>query len=173
MSDQDEVKPFHAKDVSTGQEAADAVADVLKHAAARDVAALEADRKAAPKGNPRWMLPLAMNLGVLAVYFLVAQPRWLEVNPIQPQPTERQVEQLRNAIYFHGISRIEGFRLTHGRLPTTLEEAGATSLTGQVDYVVRGDSTYALIGNVGEAVVSFDSAMQTPDQFVGTITLPG
>ena len=38
-TDNDQIKPFHAKEVTTGQEAADVVKAVIEHAAAREAAA--------------------------------------------------------------------------------------------------------------------------------------
>ena len=90
--EKDQVKPFHAKDVASGQEAADAVAAVIKHAAERDEAAR---RKAPAKTQPKWMLPLGLNLGLLAVYLLIAPPSWVIVNPIAPPPDEQRVGNLR------------------------------------------------------------------------------
>ena len=175
MTEKDQVKPFHAKEASSGQEAADAVADVLKHAAERDDAARKAEQKAAPKGNPKWMLPLAMNLGVLAVYFLVAQPTWTQVNPIQTPPSAERIANLRTAMLIDGINRIESFRQNNGRLPTSLEEAGASpGLISEVVYQTRGESAYTLIGSVEEEDIVFDSATMTQADFIGgRINLPG
>ena len=170
MSDRDQIKPYHAPDASSGQETADVVADVLRHAAERDEAA---SLRAGPKPQPKWMLPLAMNMGLLAVYFLVAQPSWTTVNPIQPPPAQEQAQSLRLAIAIEGIGRIDGFLLANGRLPRSLEEAGAGGLDGMVEYVVRGDATYALIATVGEEVIAYDSATMTPEEFTGPFTLPG
>lgn len=171
MSDKDQVKPYRAREASTGQETADVVADVLKHAAERDEAAKQRTK---PKGQSKWMLPLAMNLGLLAVYFLVAQPQWSVIDPIQPPPPAKQVTDLRQAIYMHGIARIETFRQNNqGRLPSSLEEAGASALVGTVDYQVRGDSTYLLSTTVGDEVISYDSATMSVQEFTGPMALPG
>ena len=170
MSEKDEIKPYHATEAASGQEAADAVADVLKHAAERNQAA---HKKVAPKAQSKWALPLGLNLGLLAVYFWVAQPQWVQVNPIQASPSAEQIESLRTAMYFNGIARIETFVVNHDRLPTSLEEAGSSVLVGLVDYVVQGDSTYTLISSVGDVVISYDSATQTPADFTGPIALPG
>lgn len=168
MSEKDKVKPFHAKEVPSGQEAADAVADVLRHAAEREEAARKAEQKAAPKGNPRWMLPVAMNLGVLAVYFLVAQPSWVEVSPIQAPPAPQQVQHLRQAMLIDGINRVEAFRVANGRLPVSLEEAGSNpGIVNTVEYQIRGDSAYILVGSVGDEDLLFDSATMTHEEFVG------
>ena len=44
MSDQDEVKPYHSRNVAPGQEAADVVAEVLQHAQEREQAAQQGQR---------------------------------------------------------------------------------------------------------------------------------
>jgi len=171
MSDNDQVKPYHARDVSPGQEAADVVADVLKHAQERDEAA---QRRSEPKPTPKWMLPVAMNLGLLAVYFLVAQPSWTAVNPIQPPPVSTLVASTRDQIWMHGITRIEAFRAANGRLPASLDEAGSSLLANAgVQYVIRSDSTYVLTTIVGEEEIVYDSATMTAEEFTGPINLQG
>ena len=169
MSEKDQIKPYHAPTVGSGQEAADAVADVLQHAAERETAS---KKKVVPKGQPKWALPLGLNLALLAVYFWVAQPQWVQVNPIQAPPPAEQLASLRTAMYFSGIARIETFLANNGRLPTSLDEAGSSALVGLVDYVVRGDS-YTLISSIGDDVLAYDSATQTPTDFTGPILLPG
>jgi hypothetical protein len=173
MSEEDQVRPFHAKEAAPGQEAADVVAEVLKHAAAREEAV---SRKVGPKGPPKWTLPLTLNLGVLALYFLIAQPDFLVVSPnVDRRSVLERVEGTRNAMYFHGIARVETFLNTNGRLPATLEEAGS-SLAGQgVRYEVVGDSTYLLIMTIETETIVYDSALQTGQDFVGDLTgtLPG
>ena len=174
MSDQDQVKPYHAKDTAPGQEAADVVAEVLQHAAEREKAGKKAGRL--PKGPPKWMLPLTVNLGVLALYFLIAQPDFLVVNPsVDRRTVEEQVRSSTTAIYFDGISRIDSYMATNGRLPSTLEEAGSTLASEGVDYTVQGDSTYILIATVGTETIVYDSALQTAAEFAGNLssTLPG
>ena len=169
MSDQEQIKPYRAKETSSGQETADAVADVLSYAAERDEAA---KKKTPPKPQPKWMLPLAMNLGLLAVYFLAAQPDWLVLSPIDGPPPAEQLSDLRDAMYLHGITRIENFRRANGRLPGTLEEAGAGALVPSVDYRVVGDS-YTLVATIGEEVIEYDSSRMTPRDFTGPMNLPG
>jgi len=171
MSDQDQVRAYHAKDAAPGQEAADVVAEVLKHAAEREQAS---HKRVKPKGPPKWMLPLTVQLGVLALYFLIAQPEFLVVNPIEDRrPTPERVAQVQTAMYMDGISRIQTFFEVNGRLPATLEEAGSTLATQGVDYTVQGDSTYLLITTVETETIVFDSATQTPAEFVGNMVLPG
>lgn len=153
--EKDQVKPFHAREVATGKETADVVAAVLKHAAERDEAA---KKKAAPRTQPKWMLPLGVNLGVLAVYLLIAPPAWVVVNPIAAPPDERRLEDLRAGMYIYGM-KIEGFRMANGRLPATLAEAGVSA--EGIDYTPRGGSAYTLISSIGEETVLFDSSSHT------------
>jgi hypothetical protein len=154
-SDKDPIKPFHARDVTTGQETADAVAAVLKHAAAKDEAA---KKKSAPKPQPIWMLPVALTLSVLAGFLLVAPPAWVVVNPIAAQAPEEQVETLENAIFIR-LNMIETYRARSGSLPPTLAEAGDES--GLLDYTPAGQN-YTLCGSVAERAVCFNSAVESP-----------
>ena len=167
MSQHDSIKPYHARDAAPGQEAADVVAEVLAHAEAREAAAHE---RMKPKGPPKWMLPMTVNLGVLALYFLIAQPDFLVVNPIEDRrPVAAQIQQTKNAMYVNGIARIEAFRAANGRLPATLAEASAADLAQQgVQYSVQ-ESAYILIMTVGGETIVFDSATQTAEEFVGDL----
>lgn len=161
MSENEEVKPFHAKDVASGQEAADVVAAVLKHAAERDKAAHE---KTAPKKQPKWLLPLGVNLGVFAAYLLIWSPDWVVLNPIAPPPAEEQVEKLAAQMWF-AISGIETFRMENERLPQSLAEVGLDE--AGFDYTLRGTTSYVLIAEVsGEAApLVFNSAEQTEQEW--------
>lgn len=171
MTDPDQVRPYHAKDPAPGQEAADVVAEVLQHAQAREEAA---KKKTTPKGPPRWMLPLTVNLGVLALYFLIAQPEFVVLNPlVDPRPSERVVQQTRTAMYMDGINKIENFRRDNGRLPETLAEANSGLAEQGVEYTMQGDSTYLLITTVGDETIVFDSATHDPAGFLGSFRLPG
>jgi len=171
MSEQDDVKPFHAKNAAPGKEAADVVAEVLAHAAEREQAVKE---KTAPKGPPKWMMPVTVNLGLLAMYFLFAQPQWIVVSPLDdPRAGDELVQASREGIYFDGIQRIEQFRQMNGRLPASLIEAGSTLADQGVNYSVI-DSTYLLTFTIGGEGFTFDSATQTGADYVGGfINLPG
>lgn len=153
-ADKDQIKPFHAKEVATGQETADVVAAVIKHAAERDEAA---KKKTAPKAQPIWMLPLGLMLSVLAGLLLVAPPTWVVVNPIAAQAPEEQLLNVSTAIAIYG-SKIEQYRITFGRLPQTLAEAGI-EVEG-IDYTPQGES-YVLIASVGDQDVVFNSAVES------------
>lgn len=159
MSENDEIKPFHARDVPSGQEAADAVAAVLKHAQERDAAA---KAKAPPKRQPRWLLPLGVNLGVFAAYLLIWQPPWVVINPIAPPPTQDRIETTYNAMWM-ALNGIESFRIANDRLPRSLAEAGVTQ--EGLEYTPQGASNYVLIAEVGEDFLQFNSAVQTPQEW--------
>ncbi len=150
-----ESKPFHAKDVSSGQETADVLAEVLQHAKEKDQAAK--GTKVDKKGQPKWVPVIGANLGiVMAMYLLLAQPSWVVMNPIDPPAEEDLIEGLQIGIYWDA-NRIETFRIENDRLPATLVEAGAT--TEGLTYTPRGD-TYRLFGTVGDHIEEFDSSLQ-------------
>jgi|SRR6056297_3410375 len=153
MSDKDQVRPYHAKDVGSGTETADTLAQVLKHAAEREEAS---QKKKKPQSQPKWMLPLGINLGVLAVYLLIAPPAWVVLNPIEPPPPEQQLVGLRTAMYFTA-SRIEAYRMENGRLPERLEDTGAVG-ADDLEYFARGTNNYQLVGSVGTETVVYDSS---------------
>ena len=159
MSENDEIKPFHARDVTSGQEAADAVAAVLKHAQERDAAAKV---KAPGKRQPKWLLPLGVNLGVFAAYLLVWQPPWVVINRITPPPTEERIELTQNNMWV-AMNGIVGYRIANGRLPTTLAEAGVTQ--PGLEYTLQGTTNYILIAEVGEELLQFNSAVQTEQEW--------
>lgn len=166
-SEKDKVRPYHAKETTSGQEAAEAVAAVLKHAAERDQAAKQ---KTAPKQQPRWMLPLGLNLGVLAVYLLIAPPSWVVVNPIATPPDEEVVADLRAGMFFVK-ARIDSYQSSNGRLPATLVEAGVNpDQAAAIDYTPRGDSTYVLIALVGEEAITYDSSRHSAEDAFGNLS---
>lgn len=157
----EKVRPYHAKDAS-GQEAVDAVKAVMEHAHERDEAAKKKDQ---PKKQPKWMLPLGINLGVFAVYLLIAGPQWVVIDPIEGPPQAERVEGLRLAMFLQA-QRIEAYRQENGRLPESLEEIGASTPEG-VEYVLQGSSQYQLIGNAGETDLIYDST-QSAAEWVGS-----
>ena len=158
MGTDDKVKPYHAR---SGSETADTLADVLEHAAAREQAA---HKRTVPKKQPKWMLPLGINLGVFALYLLIAPPAWVDFNPIEGPPVAAQTESLRLGMFMQ-IQRIEGYRLANGRLPDSLEAAGSVVVEG-AEYRRMGGDRYQLIANVGETVLLYDSTESAAD-FVG------
>jgi hypothetical protein len=116
------------------------------------------------------MLPLGLNLGVLAVYLLIAPPAWVVVNPIAPPPDEEVVEGLRTGMWW-ATAKIESYRAANGRLPASLEEAGVNpDQAAELDYTPRGDSTYVLIAVVGDQQITFDSARQRAEELAGDLS---
>lgn len=158
MSDKDQVRPYHARDVGSGKETADTLAEVLKHAAEREEASRQ---KAKPRSNPKWMLPLGINLGVLAVYLLIAPPSWVVLDPIEAPPVEEQLVDMRTAMFFTA-QRIEVFRQANGRLPERLEDVGGPPASG-LTYFPRGANGYQLVGSVGTETVIYDSTESLSD----------
>jgi hypothetical protein len=154
VPDKDHIKPFHAKEVTTGQETADAVAAVLKHAAARDEAA---KKKTAPKPQPIWMLPLGLTMAVLATFLLIAPPPWVVINPIAAQAPEEAFADTQRAVFMYA-QRIEAYRLTNGRFPQTLAEARIS--VEALDYTVLANG-YQLAATVGERDVIFNSSTES------------
>jgi hypothetical protein len=151
-SDKDQIKPFHAKEVTTGQETADVLASVLKHAAAKDQAAKQ---KSAPKPQPIWMLPLGLMMTVFAGFLLVASPEWVVVNPIAAQAPEVAVENMETAMFMQ-MSEIANYVARNQTLPQTI--------TGGDDfvYVVSGNY-YTLCGTLPDgAPLCFDSRVEDP-----------
>ncbi len=170
MPDSDQVKPYHAKDAAPGQEAADVVAEVLKHAEEREQAS---KKKVMPKGPPKWMLPLTLNLGVLALYFLIAQPDFLVLSPVEdPRPSVEVIEAERRGLYFE-IMKILNYQSENGRLPSTLAEMGSPLADQGVDYTLQGDSSFLLIKTVQGETIVFDSSQDDPAAWVGTIQISG
>jgi hypothetical protein len=162
MSPEDPVRPYHAKEEARGQEAADAVAAVLKHAAEHD----ERSRtKRPPRKQPKWMLPVGIQLAVLAVYLLISPPRWITVHPIAAPDSAALQEGLRMAMYVQS-QQIEAYRVQHGRLPTTLAELPGTPQPG-VEYQLEGSDAYRLVGSDGPAALIYDST-ESPADFLGT-----
>lgn len=161
MSSEDQVRPYHAKDEARGQETAEAVAAVLKHAAEREEIA---HRKTAPKKQPKWLLPVGIQLAVLAVYLLISPPGWVVVHPIEPPDPAGQEQSLRLAMYMQS-QRIEAYRIQNGRLPDSLAEIGA-SVTPGVEYHLQGTNAYRLVGTNGEAALIYDST-ESPTEFLG------
>lgn len=156
MSSEDQVRPYHAKDEARGQEAAEAVAAVLKHAAEKDRVA---HTKPARKKQPKWLLPLGINLGVLAVYLLIAPPPWVVVNPIKGPDMAVQTDMMAAALYMQAQA-IDAYRIQNGRLPATLAESGR--VTEGIDYLPQGDQ-FQLVAMVGGTPVIWDSTRSNAD----------
>ncbi|MFQ5538484.1 MAG: hypothetical protein ACE5GJ_13655 [Gemmatimonadota bacterium] len=160
MTSDDQIRPYHAK--GAGEETADVVAAVLQHAAEREKSA---HAKPPPKKQPKWMLPLGINLSVLALYLLIAPPSFVTMNPIEGPDQASQEESMRVAMWLQA-QQIEKYRIDHGRLPETVAELGRTLPQG-MEYHRTGDS-FQLIGVVGDTPVVYDSSQPQGD-FEGVV----
>ncbi len=161
MSSEDQVRPYHAKDEARGQEAADAVAAVLQHAAEQEELA---KKKPAPKKQPKWMLPLGIQLAVIAMYLLISQPGWINMHPIEGPDRETLEEGLREAMFVQS-QQIEAYRQDTGRLPSSLDELPGSPQPG-VEYQLQGTQEYSLVGTNGEAALIYESTEPAQD-FLG------
>ncbi len=160
MSSKDEVRPYHAGASTPGQEAADALSAVMSHAAERE----DAQHKKAPhKTQAKWVLPLGINLGVFALYMLIAPPSWVVMNPIEAVPVEEQIEHMKLAMYMQAI-RVDAYRGQYGELPEALEDAG--SPVPGIEYFTLGANRYELITTIGTEVIRYDS-QESPNDWVG------
>jgi hypothetical protein len=108
------------------------------------------------------MLPLGVNLAVLAVYLLIAPPRWVTVSPITEPDSAGQSQGLRFAMLLQA-QRIESHRIQNGRLPTDLAEAG--SPIPNVEYFPEGDE-FQLVAMFGSTPIVFNST-QSAAEFLG------
>jgi len=148
----DNPRPYRAKDQASGKEAADAVAAVLQHAAARDEAA---SVKPTAKKQPKWMLPVGINLCVLAIYLLIAPPNWVVLDPIEEVPPVELASGMGTAMFLQ-VQRIEAYRQTNGRLPVVLADAGTP--TEGVVYTIVDPDRYTLSASAGGQTLSYDSS---------------
>lgn len=162
MTSEDQIGPYHAKDPARGQEAADAVAAVLKHAAEHEE---RARKKPPPKKQSKWMLPLGIQLAVIAIYLLISPPGWITVHPIKGPDPAMQEQGLRMAIYIQS-QQIEAYRIKNGRLPTSLAELGGSVQPG-VEYQLQGTGQYQLVGTNGKAALIYSST-ESAQRFLGT-----
>jgi hypothetical protein len=104
----------------------------------------------APSRRPFFTFMLAM-AAVLAL-LLIWQPGWLFTKP-PAESREMKVASLRVRMYSE-IQHIDQFRASHGRLPTTLPEAGGDS-TGVV--YSRGEDHYTLTGTNQDVTLTYSS----------------
>lgn len=79
-------------------------------------------------------------------YTWIAKPAWLfPKDPWADMTPQAKEHELRFAIYLER-ERVLDFRKQNGRLPSTLAEAGP--LEQGVEYVVTGDSTFVISGEI-------------------------
>ena len=137
----------------------DAIIDVLKDQVRRD----ELRSAAAPKvGRTRVHPFIPPILALFSIWLWVFPPEVLipEV-PIIP------LAHLEAGIRMEMIvqrARIIGYRMEHGRLPTSLEEAGERSTS--VEYTRLGDDVFQLSGTNGDFTLRYNST-QPEEELLG------
>ena len=109
------------------------------------------------------MLPLGINLGVFAVYLLIAPPAWVVVNKLEPPPIEEQADDMRLAIFMQAM-RVSGYLQQNGELPLALEDAG--SAYPGIAYSVEGPDRFQLSATIGDQVITYDST-QPAQEWIG------
>lgn len=127
-----------------------------------------ADAESGRRRKLRRAAVLGITLAVTA-YLALNPPDWLKPHPAPPPtPAERGASD-RFAIYLQA-QRIEYFRNTRGRLPTTIEEAGEP-MPG-LRYEVPGDGTFALISD-RDTTIRYSSRDSLGTFLGGSLTLLG
>src|SRR6185295_11687344 len=89
----------------------------------------------------------------IAAYLAVNPPAWLKPHPAPPPTPAVRAASDRFAIYLQA-QRIESFRITRGRLPSTIAEAGEP-MPG-IRYELLNDGSYALTSD-RDATIRYSS----------------
>jgi hypothetical protein len=122
----------------------------------------EARRRAATRVRPVVWAGSAIVL-FIAAYLWVERPDWVFTPPPAPESLAVKEASLRIALA-NAAQHVERFRLRTGRLPQTLDEAGAHR--DSVLYHRTGTETYQLIGVNGPVRVTLASSDGLP-KFLG------
>jgi hypothetical protein len=128
----------------------------------------EKDQAARPAGPPRRRMHPVVVLSLLvlvgaAAYVGLARPSWIFERGAPAEPASMQEASLRLAMAMQ-FQRIERFRQQSGRLPTTMEEAGAVA--PGIRYQARHPDGFALTGTNGAVTLTLQST-QSVSAFVG------
>lgn len=115
----------------------------------------EARRVARARSRPVMWVCAAVVLFVSA-YLWVEQPAWVFPNRAAPESMAVKEASLRIAIA-NAAQHVERFRQRNGRLPATLEDAGAHG-DGFAYERVSGGSAWRLIGQNGDVRLTLSSA---------------
>lgn len=148
----------------------DAFDTVLKTAAEeREAERLAAEARRRHRGVSRLLLVVCTTILVfVSVYLYVERPEWAFPAPSTPESIEVRQASLRISVA-NAVQHVERYRQQHGKLPATLEQAGANSaglsfqptiagyeVTGEGDGVrvsfTAGESLTRFIGNSFEVV---------------------
>lgn len=129
----------------------------------------EAERRANSKDDPQprksgllpWLMLVTVGFGM---YALITKPGWLVTPPPPPEPPAIVDASLRVAMWQQALY-IERFRADSGRLPRTMEQAGAPVVQG-VSYTVIAEDRYLITGMNGGLDLAFRSE-ESLDEFLG------
>jgi hypothetical protein len=117
-----------------------------------ELRAAEARRQASVWSRPLVLVCLAIVL-FIAAYLWIERPEWVFPPPLAPESVVVEEAGLRITIA-NAAQHVERFRQRNGRLPGSLDEAGAHPLG--LHYSVTG-SNYRLEGERNGVLVSFTS----------------
>lgn len=137
-------------------------ADLLK---AAEAAVAEPSPSDVPRQGTRWGVAGPGLVVLLAVggWLMGTRPEWVFPPPPMAESPEVTMASMRLAL-IRERHLVERFRLTHGRLPATLEEAGSAS--GTISLAAGPDGTYLLRAVEAGAALELHSSDNT-ESFLG------
>jgi hypothetical protein len=137
---------------------------VLKTAAEeRELERLAAEARRRGRGASRLLLVVCTTVLVfVSVYLYVERPEWAFPAPSQPESIAVRQASLRISVA-NAAQHVERYRQLHGKLPATLEQAGANG--AGVAYLQTA-AGYRLLGD-NDGVRVFFTSGESLSQFVG------
>jgi hypothetical protein len=149
------------RQVSEEQDRARALAAVMRDQSERADTALEGELRRQRRARTRRSALIVVWVGVAYVWF--GTPPWLTVNPPPAQTIGEEAQALRLNVFLQS-QQIEAYRVTRGRLPYVLEEAGPP-FQG-MEYRRRDSRSYDLNGASNRVHLRYGSETPALD-FVG------
>ena len=149
------------REVSPEHDRARALAAVMRDQSERADAALDAEVRGQKRARMRRSALIAVWVGV--AYVWLGTPSWLTIAPPPEQTIGEEAQSLRLNVFLQ-TQQIEAYRITRGRLPYVLEEAGPP-FQG-MEYRRRDSRSYDLSGASNRVHLQYGS--ETPPlDFVG------
>jgi hypothetical protein len=156
----DKLDPAHR--VSEADERARALTAVLRDQAMRADAARESVARRRRRGRlRRGALVVAW---VAMAYVWLASPSWTRIEPPPEQSLASEAQSLRLDVFLQSQA-IEAYRLTRGKLPDVLQQAGPP-FPG-MDYRLKDSRSYELEGRSSRVRLRYESE-RSPLDFVGS-----